>query len=140
MILKVKILHEKAITPQYRYSNDSGFDIGPCRDVEILPGWYATFGVGIAVEIPDGHEIQIRPRGSTSTSGLQIYLGTVDEGYRGEMNITVFNPFGERIMWPAGTRVAQCVVVPVARPTICIVDELSLSLRGVNWNGSTGER
>jgi len=138
--LKVKILHPRAIAPKYHFPDDSGFDMGPIYDVEVLSGCSAHFGTGIALELPPGTELQVRPRGSISKQGILIHTGTVDEGYRGEIRIFVTNLTRNRIMWPAGTRVAQGVIVPVFRPEFILSNELSKSARGSNGFGHTGER
>ena len=92
MNLKVKRLSESAVIPRYAKTGDSGFDLVATEDVIIEPGESAKVPTGLAFGIPDGHEIQIRPRsGITSNTKLRVQFGTVDQGYTGEVKVTVDN-------------------------------------------------
>jgi dUTP pyrophosphatase len=90
--LKIKRLHPDAIVPTYAHATDSGFDLHAIEDVIIEPGETVLIRTGLAIQIPPGHEIQIRPRsGITSKTKLRVQLGTVDEGYTGELKVAVDN-------------------------------------------------
>jgi dUTP pyrophosphatase len=90
--LKIKRLHPDAIIPTYAHATDSGFDLHAIEDVIIQPGETKLIRTGLAIQIPPGHEIQIRPRsGITSKTKLRVQFGTVDEGYTGEIKVTVDN-------------------------------------------------
>jgi dUTP pyrophosphatase len=90
--LKIKRLHPDAIIPTYAHATDSGFDLHAIEDVIIQPGETALIRTGLAIQIPPGHEIQIRPRsGITSKTKLRVQFGTVDEGYTGELKVAVDN-------------------------------------------------
>jgi dUTP pyrophosphatase len=90
--LKIKRLHPDAIIPSYAHATDSGFDLHAIEDVVIKPGETALIRTGLAIQIPPDHEIQIRPRsGITSKTKLRVQFGTVDEGYTGELKVTVDN-------------------------------------------------
>jgi dUTP pyrophosphatase len=90
--LKIKRLHPDAIIPSYAHATDSGFDLHAIEDVIIQPGETALIRTGLAMQIPPGHEIQIRPRsGITSKTKLRVQFGTVDEGYTGEIKVAVDN-------------------------------------------------
>ena len=69
---------------------------------------------------------------------IQVVLGTVDEGYNGEIGIITFNPYNIPLTVPAGTKLAQMVINKVERPTIEIVDELAETDRGSKGYGSSG--
>lgn len=120
---------------------DAGFDLraaipGVIRLGSIFP---AEIPTGIAVEIPPGYELQIRPRGGASKEGLIIINspGTVDAGYRGEIIVlAVAREMGLRIN--PGERIAQAVVSIVPQIEWIEKDELSPSERGEGKLGSTG--
>lgn len=153
MNLKVKKLNEKAIIPSYAKEGDAGFDLVSIEDT-IIPA-YGTVAVktGLAIELPIGYEMQIRPRSGISLKGLKVFLpcsdcygiayprvqlGTVDAGYRGEIGIITANTHSESLVIPAGTRLAQGVINAVEVVAIEEVDELSESARGAGGFGSTG--
>jgi dUTP pyrophosphatase len=144
-IIKWKKIDPDAIIPKYAHYNDSGCDIHSLDDFELESGSHAIVRTGLAVEIPDGYEIQIRPR-----SGLAIKEGvttinapgTIDAGYRGEIKIILYKvnaktfPFKTKIN--KGDRIAQGVVSKVYYFEFEEVDELNSSSRGKNGFGSTG--
>lgn len=90
--LKIKRLHPDAVIPQYAHEDDAGFDLVAAADVIIEPGETALIPTGIAVELPPGYELQVRPRsGITLRTKLRVQLGTVDSNYRGEVGVIVDN-------------------------------------------------
>ena len=108
----------------------------------IPPGEHAYFPVGFAFEIPEGYEMQVRPR-----SGLALRymvtawhpIGTVDSDYRGEVQAALHNRSAvSYIVWD-GDRIAQGVIAPVVRANFKEVAELSETARGGNGFGSTGK-
>ena len=91
-IIKVKKLHKDAIIPKRAHASDSGFDIYALEDTIIEPGETALIKTGLAFELPEGYEMQIRPRsGITLKTKLRVQLGTVDAGYRAEVGVIVDN-------------------------------------------------
>jgi dUTP pyrophosphatase len=85
MNVKIKKMHPDAIIPSYAKPGDSGFDLVALEDVVIAAGQTKKVPTGLAFEIPDGYEMQIRPRsGLTLNSKLRVQLGTIDAGYRGD--------------------------------------------------------
>jgi dUTP pyrophosphatase len=92
--VNVRKLHPDAIVPQYAKSGDSGFDLVAVEDVVISPGKTALVPTGLSFEIPDGLELQVRPRSGVSLkTKLRVANtpGTVDTSYRGEVKIIVDN-------------------------------------------------
>ena len=90
--IKVKKLHKDAIIPKRAHASDAGFDIYALEDTIIEPGETALVKTGLAFELPDGYEMQIRPRsGITLKTKLRVQLGTVDSNYRGEVGVIVDN-------------------------------------------------
>ena len=138
MQLKVKKLAGHVETPFYRYPDDSGLDLSTIFHEMIPDDATAVIKTGIAVELPAGTEMQIRPRSSWSAAGLYCHFGTVDEGYRGEIKVVITNKSGDDVFLPVGTRIAQGVICPVRRPKIVVVENLSQSARGSNGFGHTG--
>ena len=92
MNVKIKRLHPDAVIPRYAHEGDAGFDLVAAADVIIEPGETALIPTGIAVELPPGYELQVRPRsGITLRTKLRVQLGTVDSNYRGEVGVIVDN-------------------------------------------------
>lgn len=90
--MKVKRLNDNAVLPKYAKPGDSGFDLIATEDVLAVPGATVKVPTGLAFDIPEGFEIQIRPRsGITTNTKLRVQFGTVDSGYRGEVGVTVDN-------------------------------------------------
>ena len=87
-----KRLSDEAIIPTKAHPTDSGFDLYASEDVIIEPGETVIVPTGIAVELPKGFEAQVRPRsGVTSKTKLRVQLGTIDNGFRGEIGVIVDN-------------------------------------------------
>src|SRR5699024_2574909 len=87
-----KRLNECAIIPTKAHPSDSGFDLYASEDVVIEPGDTAIVPTGIAVELPQGYEAQVRPRsGITAKTKLRVQVGTIDNGYKGEIGVIVDN-------------------------------------------------
>lgn len=92
MNVNIKRLSPDAQIPAYAHATDAGFDLVAAEDVIIEPGETACVPTGLAFEIPEGFEMQIRPRsGITLKTPLRVQLGTVDSGYRGEVGVIVDN-------------------------------------------------
>lgn len=90
--VKIKRLHPDAVIPQYAKPGDAGFDFVAVEDVIVEPGETVKVPTGLAFELPEGYELQIRPRsGITLKTKLRVQLGTVDAGYRGEIGVIVDN-------------------------------------------------
>ena len=90
--MKVKKMHPDAVIPKYAQQGDSGFDLVAIEDVIIEPGETKLIKTGLAFDIPEGFEIQVRPRsGITLKTKLRVQLGTIDSNYRGEVGVIVDN-------------------------------------------------
>ncbi len=143
MELRIKKTHPSAIIPTRARPGDSGLDLHallPDGDAFIHPGERRRFRTGIAIELPDGHEGQVRPRsGLADRNGVQPVLGTIDNGYRGELQVNLFNLSFEGCKVRNGDRIAQLVIQQVAFPEIVeVIEELSYTERGDGGFGSTG--
>jgi dUTP pyrophosphatase len=106
----------------------------------LVPGERRLFKTGLAIELPFGMEGQIRSRSGLATNYGVIVLnspGTVDSGFRGELRVLLAN-FGENdFEVKAGTRIAQLIIVPIAKVSVQEVEELTSSERGERGFGST---
>jgi dUTP pyrophosphatase len=93
---------------------------------------------GLAFEVPEGYEIQIRPRSGLTAKSIVTQLGTVDAGYRGEVMVTIINLSHLDCILRPGDRIAQAVIAKVELWTPVECDELSDSDRGGKGFGSSG--
>lgn len=141
MIIRIITLNSNAILPRYAHINDAGMDLFSTEDAIVLPGEIKLIHTGIAIELPNDVEAQIRPRsGLALKSGITVLNspGTIDAGYRGEIGIIIINHGKESFEICVGTKIAQMVITPIIHATIQEVNELEESDRGVGGFGSTG--
>lgn len=141
---KIKICIKKIISnakiPDYVSSGSSGADIYSIIDTDIAPGAFSLIPTGIAVEIPEGFEAQIRPRsGIALKHGVTVLNtpGTIDADYRGEIKVIMIN-LGDKIFSvKKGMRIAQMVFAHVEHAKFEVVDELNKTKRGGGGFGHT---
>lgn len=142
-VTKVKKLHEDAKLPVYANKlGDSGADVFAIDDYSIAPGERALVKTGIAIVLPDGYECQVRSKsGLALKRGLMVLNspGTVDNGYRGEVGVILYNTSNETQHIEKGDKVAQLVIVPVQQSLFVEVDEMDETSRGAGGYGSTGK-
>lgn len=129
--------------PNYATEGAAGMDLlaAVAAPVTILPGARALVPTGIAIALPTGHEWQIRPRsGLALRHGILVANtpGTIDEDYRGEIQVILLNAGGEPFTVERGMRIAQAVLAPVLRATLREVDSLDETTRAGGGFGSTG--
>jgi dUTP diphosphatase len=138
--IKVKILRPGARLPSRATPGASGLDLYACLDADIELGPDTTLvPSGIAVEVPHGYEVQVRPRSGLARRGVNVVFGTVDSDYRGEVFVnmhTIGTLQSYRIQ--DGDRIAQLVVARVEMLPPVEVDDLEDSARGEGGFGSTG--
>jgi dUTP pyrophosphatase len=131
-------------SPMYAKEGDSGFDLRVTEGGTLKPLERHLVPTGLFFELPDGYELQIRPRsGLAYKHGITILNspGTVDTGYRGEIKLLLVNLSNEEFSWKAGERMAQGVVahrVSSDFGALTEVAELTDSKRGATGWGSTG--
>ena len=129
--------------PSYANDTDAGMDICACVDVTININETCVVPTGIKVAIPEGYEIQVRPRsGLALKRGLTVLNtpGTIDADYRGEIGVIVFNSNRESVTIESYERIAQLVLTPVVRCKWELVDELPVTNRGDGGFNSTGTK
>ncbi len=131
--------------PTYASAGAAGADLRanfPDRGVVALkPGARALVPTGLRMAIPEGFEVQIRPRsGLALKHGITLpnAPGTIDSDYRGPLGVILMNAGDKRFEISHGDRIAQMVVAPVLRAEFALVDTLDDTLRGVGGFGSTG--
>lgn len=132
-----------AILPEYKTDGASGCDVHAFvkEPVELLPGDIKLIPTGLACAIPEGFEIQVRPRsGLAAKNGITCLNtpGTIDSDYRGEIKVILINLGKEAFIVKHGDRIAQFVVAPVVRGIFKTVKSLDETLRGSGGFGSTG--
>lgn len=137
----IKKLREDARLPKYANEGDAGADLFAIEEVVIKARSRALIKTGIALELPKNTEAQIRSRsGLALKSGIFVLNspGTVDEGYKGEVGIILYNSTDEDFIVTKHMKVAQMVIKPVYQFDFIEVEELSESARSDNGFGSTG--
>ncbi|GED66768.1 deoxyuridine 5'-triphosphate nucleotidohydrolase [Brevibacillus reuszeri] len=164
--VKIKKLHEDAVIPKYARAMDAGFDLVAVEDTLVAPGQSAKIPTGLAFALPEGFELQVRPRsgiGAKTKLRLSNAPGTVDAGYRGEVCVLIDNirfpsekkgnvcldagekevTVGQEVdahsyLIKKGDRIAQGVIAIVPVAQFEEVDELDETERGAGGFGSSG--
>ena len=171
-MIKVKILHEDAVVPEFAHKTDSGADLYTCEPLRLKPGEKGIAKTGIAIALPKGYGATIRNKSGNTTKGvlcevrnniaklsiednditdvifdwtmervdITVYLGTIDNAYRGEIGIMVKNESKHVIEIPKGTKLAQLVLEKIYHEDFRVVDDLDETDRGQGGFGSTGFR
>lgn len=127
--------------PAYATAGAAGMDVVSAEDVVIAPGARHPVATGLALAIPEGFEIQVRPRsGLALKHGITVpnTPGTIDSDYRGELKVLLINHGPEPFAIARGDRVAQLVLAPVVQAAWEEVGELDATDRGAGGFGSTG--
>ena len=137
--LGFKKLDPNAQLPKYAHEGDAGMDVFALLDVDLPLNKPIIVKTGIAAEIPDGYELQVRPRSGLASKGITVMNspGTVDSKYRGEIGVILFSTVPcYRVK--SGDKIAQLVLAPVTFAEPYEVQELSQTDRGTGGFGSTG--
>ena len=144
--LRVYRMRADAVIPHYKTSGAAGMDLAACLDspLTIAPGGTARVPTGLQIALPPGHEGQVRPRSGLAARQSVTVLnapGTIDEDYRGEVQVLLINHGSEAFTIDSGDRIAQLIVAPVTQVEIETVDNeaaLGGTERGDGGFGSTG--
>ena len=141
----IKRLSKQVSLPKYETSGSSGMDLAANIDtnINIDPGKSAIIPTGLALSIPKGFEVQIRPRSGLAAKQKISVLntpGTIDADYRGEIKVILINLGHEPFKVEKGLRIAQMVVCPIVQAQLKEVDDLSETERGKGGFGSTGAK
>lgn len=168
MEIKVKKIHPDAVIPEFAHSTDTGFDLYACEDTVVEGKGKAIVKTGLIFELPEGWGIQIRNKSGITVKGcpiqvktpkikytednefyidyeyktervdLTVYIGTVDNAYRGEIGIMVKNESLREITIPKHTKLAQGVLEQVFHCDFVVVEDVNNTDRGSGGFGSTG--
>jgi dUTP pyrophosphatase len=132
-------LSKEAEDPEYALESDAGFDLKAIEDVSIFPFEQKEVRTGIAIEVPKGYVGLIRDRaGIVQKMNVHTVAGTFDSGFRGEVSIMLVNMNDKTVEIEKGMRVAQIILLPVAKAKLVEVKKLSDTERGKRSFGSTG--
>ncbi|NJR71221.1 MAG: dUTP diphosphatase [Synechococcales cyanobacterium CRU_2_2] len=141
MKLKVKRLSSIATLPTYAHPGDAGLDLYAIETTTIAPHQTQLIPTGIAIELPPNTEAQVRPRSGLALKHAITVLnspGTIDAGYRGEIQVILINHGDQPFEVQPGMRIAQIVIQPVVSVEVEEVEQLGESLRGEGGFGSSG--
>ena len=141
MTVSFKRISPDASLPSYARPGDAGMDLKSAEDAVVEPGARLLVHTGLAMALPEGYEAQVRPRsGLALKHGMTVLNtpGTIDEGYRGEVGVILFNTGDTAFKIAKGDRIAQMVIAPVTRARIVETDDLGSTERGAGGFGSTG--
>jgi dUTP pyrophosphatase len=127
--------------PSYASGGAAGLDLVAAENLTLAPGARHAVATGFAIAIPDGYEVQVRPRSGLAFKHGVTCLntpGTIDSDYRGEVKVILANLGGEAFEVRRGERIAQLVPAPVLRTAFVEVEDLDETARGAGGFGSTG--
>lgn len=141
-IIRFKKLAPTAVIPTYAHPGDAGADLVAIEAHTLQPRQHLAIPTGLAAEIADGYEMQVRPKSSLALKHSVTVLntpGTVDAGYRGEIKVILINLGQLPFDIVPGQRIAQIIIAPVVQAQFIEVSELNGSPRGSGGFGSTGK-
>ena len=162
-MIKVKKLNPDAVLPKFAHSTDAGADLFTCEDLELRSGEKGIAKTGLAIQLNPGFCASIRPKSGMTVKGvpcrvqhkvldesgihyvtiqervdITVYLGLIDNAYRGDLGIMVKNESDMNIVIPKHTKLAQLVLEKYYQDNFIEVDELEETDRGEGGFGSTG--
>lgn len=136
--LFVKLLSGNARPPCRHSEKAAGYDLSSAEAVEIKPQEWALVGTGVALSLPPGTYGRVAPRSGLSLRGTTVGAGVIDEDYRGEVKVLLFNHHpSNTLSIEVGDRIAQLIVTPILTPIVGVVDDLDFTARGEGGFGST---
>ena len=143
MGVNIECIGEEGFLPLYVSSGAAGADIRAFINEELIvhPGDRRLIPIGLKCAVPEGYEIQIRPRsGLALKNGITVLNtpGTIDSDYRGEIGVILMNHGKEPFIVKPAMRIAQIIVAPVVQATFTYQEELSETVRSIQGFGSTG--
>ncbi|MBN2067666.1 MAG: dUTP diphosphatase [Candidatus Diapherotrites archaeon] len=127
--------------PSYAHPGDSGMDLYSSEDIVLKPGERKLVKTGIKIAVPEGFEAQVRPKsGIAVKNGVTVLNtpGTIDSGYRGEVQVILVNLGKEAFKVEKGKKIAQLVIAKVEQAEIEEVEKLDDTSRNTGGFGSTG--
>lgn len=137
--MHVKKLSPLAKLPNRAHPTDAGADLFALERTILPPRKITSVRTGVAVELPKNTAGIIWGKSSVESKGIKAMAGLIDEPYRGELLVCMYNLNDTEFVFEAGQKVAQLVVFPVLYPTFEEVQDLSATERGEGRFGSTGK-
>lgn len=138
-VLLVKKFFPDVSLPEYMMESDVGLDLRANETLTLKPLEQKTVRTGIAIQIPEGHVGLIRDRaGMVGKMNVHTAAGTFDPAYRGEVSIVLVNFGDDEVEIEKGMRIAQLVIMPVAKVKVEQVNKLPITERYDKGFGSTG--
>ena len=139
--VEFKLDHPSALLPSYETSGAAGADVYSVQELTIYPGQVKAVDLGFSVGVPEGYELQVRPRSGLALKKQITVLnspGTIDADYRGPVKVILMNLGSEPFDIKPGDRIAQVVLNQVPRMKFREVRYLGDTARGAGGFGSTG--
>ncbi len=129
--------------PQYQSKSAAGMDVEAAIEIsyQLMPGEIHLFPTGFRLAIPDGFEVQVRPRSGLAVKhGVTVINspGTIDADYRGEVKVALINHGKNVFTVNRGDRIAQMILAPVVQAQFELVSALEGTDRGSGGFGHTG--
>jgi dUTP pyrophosphatase len=146
-VLRVRLVRPTLATlPRYATQGSAGLDLSAALEEPLVipAGGHASVPTGLAIALPEGYEGQVRPRSGLAARHAVTVLnapGTIDQDYRGEVQVLLVNLGIDPYQINPGDRIAQLVVAPVTRVNVVVVEDsadLGITARGSGGFGSTG--
>lgn len=140
--VKIKLLKEGVVLPQYQTEGAAAMDLAAAIDAPVVlkPGMHTVIPTGIAIELPEGYEAQVRARSGHAAKygiGMVNGVGTIDSDYRGEISVILINWGQQSFTIEPGMRIAQMVIARYEQVEPQVSTELSETQRGEGKFGST---
>lgn len=136
--LEILRLSPEATLPTRAHPDDAGLDLYSLEDVLLSPGQGKVARTGVALALAQGTVGMIADRSSLAKKGIKTAGGIIDAGYRGEIQIVLWNIGREEIRLGRGERIAQMLILPIATPAVKEVTSLDETARGAKGFGSSG--
>ena len=139
MALLIKKLMPEAIIPSRGSNGAAGYDLSSVVDI-VVPGLgRVAVATGLAIRVPEGTYGRIAPRsGLAYKHGIDVLAGVIDEDYRGEVKVILYNTSERDYIIKKGDRIAQLILEKIVTPDVALVIDLEDTGRGVGGFGSTG--
>ena len=130
---------EGAVAPEFKTAAAAGMDLCAIEDVQLEHGIPTKIETGVSMALPFLLYGQVQGRSSMAANGINTFPGVIDSDYRGSIKVLLTNNDPEKKLHviKAGERIAQLLVLPVARPMLDVVPKLETTVRGEGGFGST---
>ncbi|MGK5083033.1 dUTP diphosphatase [Bdellovibrionota bacterium FG-1] len=139
-MLEILKLSPDAVCPNRAHPDDAGLDLYGIEEIILSPGQGKVARTGIAIALAGGYVGLVSDRSSLAKKGIKTAGGVIDAGYRGELQIVLWNLSGETVRLCAGERIAQLLIMPIVTPQAYEVSSFEAATeRGDRGFGSSGK-